>query len=137
MMKRMGLLRIALAGCFLALAAPAAQAAQPTAPDGRGVEVRVINNNAAVMRVYVEDAKGSWHHLGRVARSDFKILEVPDEIVAMGGVQIRLIPSEPVWSFQGEPDGVRTRYLYIATGDALNVWVENDLLDTYVEIIRG
>ncbi len=130
-----GALRIAVATAILALGATAAKA--ETGPANNTLEIRVINNNASVVRVYVQDANGRMRSLGRVGRSDFKIMEVPRQIADMGAFEIKIVPDEPVWSLLGEPDGVRTRPLELKLGDAVNFWVETALTDSHLEIIKS
>ena len=135
---RKGTLHLAVAVGMLTLGANSAQAETPIlGPANNTLEVRVINNNSAPMRVYVQDAKGRLHRMASVASADFKIIEVPGEITALGAVQLKLIPNEPVWSFAGAPDGVRTRDLKLKIGDVVNFWVETRLTDSKVEIIKG
>jgi len=131
-----GTLRIAVATAILALGATAAKA-ETTGPANNTLEIRVINNNASVVRVYVQDANGRMRSLGLVGRSDFKIMEVPQQIAEMGAFEIKVFPDEPVWSLAGDPAGVRTRPLDLKLGDAVNFWVETALTDSHLEIIKS
>jgi len=128
--------RIAVATAILALGATAAKA-ETTGPANNTLEIRVINNNASVVRVYVQDANGRMRSLGLVGRSDFKIMEVPQQIAEMGAFEIKVFPDEPVWSLAGDPAGVRTRPLDLKLGDAVNFWVETALTDSHLEIIKS
>lgn len=75
-----GTLHVALAAAIMGLGATSAKAETPAAgPSNNTVELRVINNNASTVRVYVMDASGRLHRLGRVSSSDFKILQIPGE----------------------------------------------------------
>ena len=135
---RKGTLHLAIAAGLLAVGANSAKAETPIlGPANNTLEIRVINNNASPMRVYVQDANGRLHRMGTVASTDFKIVEVPGEITALGAVQLKLVPNEPVWSFAGEPEGVSTRDLKLKIGDAVNLWVETNLTDSKVEIVKG
>lgn len=134
-MRKTGALGIAVATAIMAVGASAAKA--ETGPANNTLEIRVINNNASVVRVYVQDANGRMRALGRVGRSDFKIMEVPAQIADMGAFEIKVIPDEPVWSLLGEPDGVRTRPLELKLGDAVNFWVETALTDSHLEILKS
>ena len=131
-----GTLRIAVATAILALGTTAAKA-ETTGPANNTLEIRVINNNASVVRVYVQDANGRLRSLGRVGRSDFKILEIPKGIADMGAFEIKVFPDEPVWSLLGNPSGVRTRPLDLKLGDAVNFWVETDMTASHLEIIKA
>ena len=133
-----GTLHLAIAAGLLALGANSAKAETPVlGPANNTLEIRVINNNASTVRVYLTDAKGRLHQMGLVAAADFRIVEVPGEITALGAVQLKLVPNEPVWSLVGDPDGVRTRDMDLKIGDAVNLWVETNLLDSKVEIVKG
>ncbi len=135
MMTR-GTLRMAVATAFMALGAASAKAETP-GPASNTLEIRVINNNASIVQVYVQDANGRLRSLGRVGRSDFKILEVDKSIADMGAFEIKVFPDEPVWSLQGAPDGVSTRPLDLQLGDAVNFWVETAMTDSHLEIIKS
>jgi len=133
-----GTLHLAIAAGMLALGANSAKAETPVlGPANNTLEIRVINNNASPVRVFVQDAKGKLHRMGTVASVDFKIVEIPGEITELGPVQLKLVPNEPVWSFAGDPDGVRTNDLDLHIGDAVNFWVETNLTDSKGEIIKG
>lgn len=135
---RKGTLSVAIAAGMLALGANGVKADTPVlGPANNTLEIRVINNNASPMRVYLQDATGKLHRMGTVASTDFKIVEVPGSVTSLGAVQIKLVPNEPVWSFAGEPEGVRTRDLDLVIGDAVNLWIETNLDDSKVEIMKG
>jgi hypothetical protein len=127
---------VALASAFLALGAATAKAETP-GPADNTLEIRVINNHASVVHVYVEDANGRMRSLGRVGRSDFKIMEVDKSIADMGAFKIKVFPDEPAWSLLGAPDGVRTYPLDLTLGDAVNFWVETAMVDSHLEVIKG
>ena len=135
-MRMKGALRVALATAFLALGATAAKAENP-GPANNTLEIRVINNNASVVQVYVQDANGRMRSLGRVGRSDFKIMEIDKSIADMGAFEIKVFPDEPAWSLLGSPDGVRTQPLDLQLGDAVNFWVETAMADSHLEVIKG
>jgi len=135
-MMKTGTLRIAVATAILALGTTAAKA-ETTGPANNTLEIRVINNNASVVRVYVQDANGRLRSLGRVGRADFKILEIPKRIADMGAFEIKVFPDEPAWSLLGAPAGVRTRPLDLQLGDAVNFWVETDMTASHLEIIKA
>lgn len=132
-----GMLRVAVATAFLAVGAGTALAETYEGPGKNTLEIRLINNNASVVRVMVQDAKGRIHQLGRVAPTDFGILEVARAITDLGSFRIAIYPAEPVGSLQGEADGVRTRGLDLTIGDAVNFWVEPNMTDSKVELIEG
>ena len=135
---RKGTLQVAIAATLLALAAPSVKAETPVlGPRNNTLELRVVNNHASPMRVFLKDATGKLHRLGTVACGDFRIIEVPGEVMELGAVQLKLVPNEPVWSLRGGVDGIRTRDLDLRVGDAVNFWVETDLTDSTVEILKA
>ncbi len=96
----------------------------------------MTNNYTSVVHVYVEDMFGRVRSLGRVERSDFKVLTVPAGITELGAVQIKIFPDGPVWSTRAVPDGVRTMPLNLKAGDVVNFCVESVLTDSHLQIIR-
>lgn len=135
---RKGTLVTAMAAALLGLAADSVQAAPPVlGPANNTVDLRVVNKNASPIVVYAKDARGRPHYLGRIGSTDFKILELPGEIAAMGDVRIEIYAREPAWSLLGEGAGVGTQPLPLKLGDALNVFVEANLLRTQVEFEKG
>jgi len=129
------MLRAALAIAFLAMGATSLQA-EPTGPAGNALEIRVVNNHTSAVRVYVEDAFGRMHWLGWVNQSDAKVLSVPAKMTELGAVQINIFPDEPIWSPRAAPDGVRTMPLNLKAGDVVDFWVETQLTDSYLQIVR-
>ncbi len=135
---RKGTLVVAAVAALLGLSATSAKAEPPVlGPANNTVDLRVVNHHASPVTVYVQDARGRPHYLGRVASSDFKILEIPGKIAAMGDVKIQVYPSEPAGSLLGESAGVATSKVPLKIGDAVNVYVETSLLQTQVEIEKG
>ena len=135
---RKGTLVTAVAAALLGLGATSAKAEPPVlGPANNTVDLRVVNNHASPVTVYVQDARGRPHYLGRVGSSDFKILEIPGRFTAMGDVKIQVFPWEPAWSLLGEAAGVATNGLPLKLGDAVNVFVETDLAMTQVEIEKS
>lgn len=135
---RKGTLNIAVAAALLGLGATAAKAETPVAgPASNTIEIRVVNNNASTVRVYAVDASGRMYRLGRVASSDFKILQISGDVAAKGDVQIKVFPDEPVWSLRGDADGIRTNGLKLELGDAVNMFLETNLDESQVEIAKG
>lgn len=136
---RKGTLHVAMAtAALLAVGAAGLKAETPVVgPSNNTVELRVVNHHAAVVQVYVQDARGRIHALGRVASADFGILQIPGTLTAMGEVEIKIYPSEPVGSLMGGPDGIRTQKMNLKLGDAVNLFVETSLTASQVEVERG
>jgi len=139
MTMKKGTLHVAVAAAALmGLGATSAKAETPVlGPSNNTVDLRVVNNNASKVRVYLVDANGKMYRLGQVAQSDFRIMQIPGDIAAKGDVQIRIFPDEPVWSLRGDAEGIRTQTLELKLGDAVNLFVETNLDDSLVEIHRG
>ena len=114
----------------------AADVAGPADPPDGGA-VRVINNYIAPVKVYVEDADGKVHELGRVRRSHAEVFEISSEIAGLGAYRIKVFPNEPAWAPVTDDFGVRTRDLALADGEVLNFWVEPDLTKSKLEFARG
>ncbi|NJD18030.1 MAG: hypothetical protein FIA95_01910 [Gemmatimonadetes bacterium] len=135
---RKGTLVAAVAAALLGVGATSAMAEPPVrGPANNTVDLRVVNNHPSPVTVYVQDAKGRPHYLGRIGSSDFKVLEIPGAIAAMGDVAIEVFPSEPAWSLLGESAGVKTNKIPLRIGDAVNIFIETSLLSTQVEIEKG
>lgn len=125
----------AVAAAMLAVGAGPATALDDDA--GGALGVRVINNNASPVEVWVEFGHGRLLRLGRVAPSDVKLLAVPEEAVAAGRLQVKVYTDEPVWSIAGEPFGVRTRTLDPDELEVIQFWVEPNLERSQVELVRS
>jgi len=134
-----GTLQIAVAAAALmALGATSAKAEPPVlGPANNTVDLRVVNNHATTVRVYLVDANGKTYSLGRVAEADFRIMQIPGDVAAKGDVQIRVFPDEPLGSLSGASDGICTGDLTLKLGDAVNLFVETNLGQSQVEIHRG
>ena len=134
----MGMYRVALLMGMVAFSAASAEAAQLNGPgDDTDHEIRVVNNFWSPVRVYVQDANGRLHLLGRVARGKFKVLEVSNEIAETSQVRLKVYPNDPVWSLVGNSDGIRTKELDLQDGDAVTVWLETDLTQSMIEVQKG
>ena len=133
-----GMYRVALMMGLVAFSAASAEAAEINGSgDEADHEVRVVNNFQSPVRVYVQDANGRLHLLGRVARGKFKVLEVSSEIAEMGKLRLKIYPNEPVWSLFASSIGIKTRELHLQDGDAITVWLETDLTQSMIEVQRG
>jgi hypothetical protein len=128
------MLQAAMAAAFLAMGAASLQA-ETTGPAG-AFEIHVINNHTSAVQVYVEDSFGRMRSIGWVNRSDAKVLTVPAQMTELGAVQIKVFPDEPVWSPRAVPDGVSTMPLNLKAGDVVDFWVETELADSYLQIVR-
>jgi hypothetical protein len=131
-----GTLSVALAVCLAALNAGTVSAqTQAGAPADH--EIRVVNGYGTAVRVYVQDARGGLYMLGRVAVSDFKIMKVPAAVAARGVVHIEVYPVQPFEALAPLTDGIATRSIRLNGADAVNLYLESDLLRSVVEIANG
>ena len=133
MMMMKGICRVALVMGMVAFSAASAEAVQVKG----SCEVRVVNNYQSPVRVYVQDVNGRMHLIGRVARGQFKVLEVSAEIADMGDVRLKVYPNEPVWSLVGHTTGIKTKELSLLEGDAVTMWLETDLTQSMIEVQQG
>ena len=134
----MGMYRVALLMGLVAFSAASAEAAELNGPgDDATHEIRVVNNYQSPVRVYVQDANGRLHLLGRVARGQFKVLEVSSEIAEKGGFRLKIYPNEPVWSLIGNTNGIKTKEFNLQDGDSITMWLETDLRQSMIEVQKG
>jgi hypothetical protein len=128
-------MRAALAAGLMVMSAASVQA-QTVSGGGTTIEVRVVNNYASAVRVYVQDRFGRTESLGWVNRSDTRTLMVPASMTRLGPVQITVFSSQSVWSPRTETDGIQTRSLNLRPGDVVNFWLQNELADSYIQLVR-
>jgi hypothetical protein len=135
MMKRMT--RVALMMALAAGVVAPVQAAQTNTTDDRSeTDIYVVNNHLADVRIFVEDANGKLHNLCRVARGEFRKIEVPAD-VAEHEYRIKVFPSTPVWSPIPDDYGIKTSLLNSERDHQVTMWLEADLTQSLVEIDRG
>lgn len=106
-------------------------------PDAVGHELRVVNNHMTEVRVFVTDAAGRTHHLGRVRRGQYKVLNVSADIAAKGPVQVKFFPADPAWSPMTTDRGIQTSDIDLADGQAVHAFLEAELTGSVVEIASG
>lgn len=132
MMK--GTLRILAATAVLALGVNTAEAAKTPADTH---EIRVINNHAVSVQVYLEDADGHLHDLGRVDDSEFRVLEIDAAIATLGDFRLKIYPEAPPGSLTDRTTGIRSVDLRLGDGDAVNVHLGRELTRSQIEVTRG
>jgi len=127
---------------ILAVAALLTAGVQPaSATPARGVDsprghaIRVMNNSATAVHVFVQDARGRVHDLGRVASDARETLMAPTELAGPFKIEVR--PVAPVWAPWTSPEGIGTHALNLPDGATVNFWVETDLRNSRIEIPRG
>ena len=132
-MTMKGTFRVLAAVGVLAVGVNTAEAA--TSPTKH--EVRVINDHAAPVEVYLEDAQGRLHALGRVDDAEFKVLEVDDEVTALGEFRLKIFPEARMGTLVDASSGIRSVELKLEDGDAVNVWLGNELTRSQIEVTKG
>jgi hypothetical protein len=131
-MTKKGRLRVFVAAVSIALCAATARASTPAAP----ADLRVINDHGSPVRVFVQDAEGRRHDLGRVGRSAEKVLEISDAVLGRGPFVIEVLPDLPA----GAPpshSGLRARDLLLMQGESLRLQLGTNLSESKIEITRG
>ena len=131
-MTMKGTFRVLVAIAALAAGVSTAEATETT-PDTH--EIRVINDYATPVEVYLEDAKGNLHALGRVADAEFKVLEVADDVVAMGDFHLKIYPEARMGTMVDATSGIRSVELRLDHGDAVNVWLGTELARSQIESV--
>lgn len=132
-MTMKGTFRVLAAVGVLAVGVNTAEAA--TSPTKH--EVRVINDHAAPVEIYLEDAQGRLHALGRVDDAEFKVLEVDDEVTALGEFRLKIFPEARMGTMVDASSGIRSVELKLEDGDAVNVWLGNELTRSQIEVTKG
>ena len=132
-----GMTRVALMTALAVATVSPVQATENAPPEARyDTEIYVVNNHLSAVRVFVEDAQGRLHNLGRVARGEFRTIEVPEEC-AVQEYRIKIFPSTPVWSPIPDDYGIKTSLLNNDRDRQVTMWLEADLTQSLVEIDRG
>lgn len=126
----------ALAAIALTLGAGPATAAPADRDDGNA-EIRVLNNHLTQVRVFVEDGTGKLHNVGRVARGQYKVLDVDASITARGPVRVKFFPADPSWSPMADDSGIRTRDIDLRDGGTLTAFLEAELTASVIEVEAG
>jgi hypothetical protein len=119
------------------MAVPATAFGASTTPDEGSPEIRVVNNNAARVRVVLVDADGRHRTLGYVASRNVEIFALDEDAVDGRSVRVKVVIDEPVWSAASSGDAIRTRTLRLDDGSAVQLWVERELTDSFVELRSG
>ena len=95
----------------------------------------VVNDYGESVRVYVEDAEGSLHYLGRVGRGEVKHFEAPADIWRRGDFRVRIHPIErDPWSKYVR---IKTRALNIEDDETVVMWLKTDLAKSVLEVGQG
>ena len=128
-MKRMRVVTMMLG--LMASSAVAAQA--QSTRTGDDTQVFVANNSVTPVRVYLQDAAGEQHELGRVDRGGTSMFDVSDETAVEGDFQIVVRPCQ-FRQFSRDPVSVRTKTLEVENDETVILWLERDLSRSKVEV---
>ena len=123
-------------GLVAGMVAPISAAETGEPEVGYDTEIYVMNNHLSDVRVYVEDAEGRLHNLGRVARGAFRHVDVPAEVSAHD-YRIKVFPATTAWSPIPDDFGIKTSPLSNDRDRQVTMWLEADLTQSIVEIDRG
>ena len=89
-----GMYRVALMLGLAVFSATSVSATIVTGPDDATThEILVVNNYQLPVRVYALDSERKLHNLGRVARGQFKVLELSNEVAEWASFDSRSIPT--------------------------------------------
>jgi hypothetical protein len=72
-----------------------------------------------------------------VARGQFKVLELPNEVAEMGELRLKVYPKTPSWSLVGNEDGIRTKDMRLDKGAAVTLYLETDLTQSTIQVEKG
>jgi hypothetical protein len=125
----------AFALALLATLAPAPAAAG--SPESDEIEIYVVNSHVVPVRVFVEDAEGQLHSLGRIASGEVSPVEVPAEI-AGSEYRLKFVPAPiDVWSPVSDDVALKTRPLSSDEVRLVTVWIEPELERSDVEVLEA
>lgn len=131
------MLRVALVMGLMTMSTVSAEAREIASPDGElTTQVHVMNNHVTDVRIYIEDADGKLHNMGRLARGSLASFDVPRELTN-GEFRVKVYPSPPLGSPFADHEGVKTNPLNTERDRQVRVWLEADLPSSIVEIERG
>lgn len=97
-------------------------------------QIFVANHSVTPVRVYLEDAAGERHELGRVDRGDTSMLEASDGLTTGGDFRVVVQPCEYT-QFSRDPVSVKTEKL--GGAETVILWLERDLSHSKVEVRQG
>lgn len=131
------MLRVALLMGLMTMSAVSVEAKEVHEPDDAATtQVLVVNNYVTDVRVYIEDAEGRLHHMGRLARGSLTSFDVPDGLTR-GEFRVKVYPAALPGSRFDDNEGVKTNALLTDRDRQVRVWLEADLPSSIVEIERG
>ena len=130
--------RVALMLGLAVFNATSVSAAIVTGPDDATThEIRVVNNDQLPVMVYAQDVDGKLHNLGRVARGQFKVLELSNAVAEMGELRLKAYPNTPSCSLVGNEDGIRKEDMGLDEGAAVRLYLETDLTQSTIQVEKG
>lgn len=121
---------------LLAAGAVSAQA-QVTEPAAEiGQRIVVANHSVTPVRVFLEDAAGQRHELGRVDRGRTAVFAASEELSTAGDFRVVVRPSAYT-QFSADQVSVRTETLGPENDQTVILWLERDLGRSKVEVRRS
>ena len=128
-MTMKGIFGAAVMSCMVALSAASVDAAELKGPaDEASNEIVVVNDYTSTVGVYVEDADGSVHRLGRVSRGQVKHFQTPEG----DDFRVRIRPIGPyVGSDQVE---IKSQALNVEADETVIMWLKSELSQAGVEL---
>lgn len=129
--------RVALVMGLMTMSAVSVEAKEVAAPDEEmTTQILVMNNYLTDVRVYIEDADGRMHHMGRLARGSLASYDVP-EGMSEGEFRVKVYPAAIPGTLFDDDQGVKTNPLHVESDRQVRLWLEADLPSSIVEIARG
>ena len=103
--------------------------------EGVTTQVLVMNNYLTDVRIFIEDAQGKLHNMGRLARGSLADFTVPEDI-ASETFRVKVFPAPMPGSSLAGDDGVKTNELHSPQDQQVRMWLESDLPNSIVEVAR-
>lgn len=115
-----------------AVSVEAAELADPVDMTGR--EIVVVNDYTSAVRVFVQDADGTVHNLGRVVRGEVRQFTAPTEILERGNLRVRIHPVVRA-SWDGHTN-IKTRTITVTDDEQVIMWLTADLEESILEVVK-
>jgi hypothetical protein len=120
---------------LVVLSAVSVEAAELVDPlDMTGREIVVVNDYTSTVRVFVQDADGTVHNLGRVVRGEVKQFTAPTEILERGNFRVRIHPVMRA-SWDGHTN-IKTRSITVTDDEQVIMWLTADLEESTLEVVK-
>ena len=128
--------RVAMVLGLMTMSVTAVQAEELERPtDEITTQILVMNNYLSDVRIYIEDADGTLHSMGRLPRGRLADFTVPEELTDRP-FRVKIYPAPRPGSRIAAEAGVKTNPLHAPRDQQVRVWLEPDLTDSIVEVAR-